>query len=51
MNNPRRINMVQSQATEESREGIGAFLEKRPADFARLRHAHAAGAGTQDTTQ
>ena len=32
--------MVQSQATEESREGIGAFLEKRPADFERLRQAH-----------
>ena len=43
--------MVQSQATEESREGIGAFLEKRPADFARLRQVNAAGAGTQDTTQ
>ncbi len=44
--------MVQSQATEESREGIGAFLEKRPADFARLRQVNnAVGAGTQDTTQ
>ena len=29
--------MVQSQETEESREGMGAFLEKRPADFAPLR--------------
>ena len=31
--------MVQSQATEESREGIGAFLDKRPADFRKLRGA------------
>lgn len=29
--------MVQSQVTEESREGIGAFLDKRAADFAALR--------------
>ena len=29
--------MVQSQETEESREGIGAFLEKRLPDFALLR--------------
>ncbi|MDR0212617.1 MAG: enoyl-CoA hydratase [Comamonas sp.] len=29
--------MVRSQATEESREGIGAFLEKRASDFTRLR--------------
>ncbi|MFT3814848.1 MAG: enoyl-CoA hydratase [Acidovorax sp.] len=29
--------MVQSQGTEESREGIGAFLEKRVADFTRVR--------------
>lgn len=29
--------MVRSQETEESREGIGAFLEKRSPDFARLR--------------
>ena len=29
--------MVQSQETEESREGMGAFLDKRPADFAPLR--------------
>ena len=29
--------MVRSQATEEAREGIGAFLEKRRADYARLR--------------
>lgn len=29
--------MVASQVTEESREGIGAFLDKRSADFAALR--------------
>lgn len=29
--------MVRSQDTEESREGIGAFLEKRPPDYAKLR--------------
>lgn len=29
--------MVRSQESEESREGIGAFLEKRQADFATLR--------------
>ena len=29
--------MVRSQDTEESREGIGAFLQKRPPDYARLR--------------
>lgn len=29
--------MVHSQATAESFEGIGAFLEKRPPDFTRLR--------------
>ncbi|WP_027015067.1 oxepin-CoA hydrolase, alternative type [Comamonas composti] len=29
--------MVISQETEESREGIGAFLEKRQADFSKLR--------------
>lgn len=29
--------MVLSQETEESREGIGAFLEKRPPDYAGLR--------------
>lgn len=29
--------MVRSQETEESREGIGAFLEKRIADFTKLR--------------
>ncbi|HEY0296785.1 MAG TPA: enoyl-CoA hydratase [Bordetella sp.] len=29
--------MVRSQETEESREGIGAFLAKRPPDFAKLR--------------
>ena len=29
--------MVRSQETEESREGIGAFLEKRQPDFAQLR--------------
>ena len=33
--------MVQSQETEESREGIGAFLEKRSPDFAPLRHRRA----------
>lgn len=31
--------MPLSQETEESREGIGAFLEKRAADFTRLRRA------------
>ncbi|WP_311224344.1 MULTISPECIES: oxepin-CoA hydrolase, alternative type [unclassified Acidovorax] len=31
------LSMVQSQATEESREGIGAFLEKRVPDYTRLR--------------
>lgn len=31
--------MVQSQVSEESREGIGAFLEKRSADFCKLRSA------------
>ena len=31
--------MPLSQETEESREGIAAFLEKRPADFTRLRGA------------
>ena len=30
--------MVRSQETEESREGIGAFLEKRAPDFKALRH-------------
>lgn len=30
--------MVRSQETEESREGIAAFLEKRQPDFAMLRH-------------
>lgn len=30
--------MVQSQGTEESREGIGAFLEKRSPDYTALRH-------------
>ncbi|GAB2730315.1 enoyl-CoA hydratase [Melaminivora jejuensis] len=34
--------MPLSQGTEESREGIAAFLEKRPADFARLRKPSAA---------
>ena len=29
--------MVRSQESEESREGIGAFLEKRSADFTKLR--------------
>ena len=43
--------MVQSQATEESREGIAAFLEKRPADFARLRQAPATAATQPDTTK
>lgn len=31
--------MVRSQGTEESREGIGAFLEKRQPDFVKLRRA------------
>ena len=31
--------MVQSQETEEAREGIGAFLQKRQPDFAQLRKA------------
>lgn len=43
--------MVLSQATEESREGIAAFLEKRPADFARLRQAPATAATQPDTTK
>jgi enoyl-CoA hydratase/carnithine racemase len=30
--------MVRSQETEESREGISAFLQKRPPDFAQLRN-------------
>ena len=30
--------MVRSQETEESREGIGAFLDKRTPDYAKLRH-------------
>ncbi|MGE8320399.1 MAG: enoyl-CoA hydratase-related protein, partial [Comamonas sp.] len=29
--------MIQSQETAESREGIGAFLDKRAADYAKLR--------------
>jgi 1,4-dihydroxy-2-naphthoyl-CoA synthase len=29
--------MVRSQGSEESREGIAAFLEKRSADFTKLR--------------
>ncbi|WP_019938268.1 oxepin-CoA hydrolase, alternative type [Bordetella sp. FB-8] len=29
--------MVRSQDTDESREGIGAFLEKRPPDYTKLR--------------
>ncbi len=33
--------MVVSQETEESREGIGAFLEKRAPDFASLRNRQA----------
>lgn len=32
--------MPLSQETEESREGIAAFLEKRAADFAQLRHSN-----------
>ena len=36
--------MVASQATEESREGIAAFLEKRPADFSALRGGGDGGA-------
>ncbi len=35
--------MPLSQATEESREGIAAFLDKRTPDFARLRGAAGAG--------
>ena len=31
--------MVEAQGSEESLEGIGAFLEKRAPDFARLRSA------------
>jgi enoyl-CoA hydratase/carnithine racemase len=31
--------MVEAQGSEESREGIAAFLEKRAPDFARLRGA------------
>lgn len=31
------LHMVQAQASEESREGIGAFLEKRTPDFSSLR--------------
>ena len=31
--------MVEAQGGEESREGIGAFLEKRSPDFASLRSA------------
>lgn len=31
--------MVEAQGGEESREGIAAFLEKRPADYAKLRRA------------
>ena len=31
--------MVKAQETDESREGIGAFLEKRNADFVKLRKA------------
>ena len=41
--------MVQSQVTEESREGIGAFLEKRPSDFARLRQVNAPRNGNDET--
>ncbi|MOA30785.1 enoyl-CoA hydratase [compost metagenome] len=33
--------MVRAQATEESREGIGAFLEKRTPDFTQLRQPRA----------
>ncbi|MEG1203183.1 MAG: enoyl-CoA hydratase-related protein, partial [Comamonas sp.] len=29
--------MVQAQGTDESKEGIAAFLEKRPADYVKLR--------------
>lgn len=32
--------MVVSQGTEESREGMGAFLEKRQPNYARLRQGH-----------
>ena len=41
--------MVQSQAAEESREGIGAFLEKRPADFVRLRQINTPRTGNEET--
>ena len=29
--------MVEAQGSEESREGIGAFLDKRAPDYVRLR--------------
>ena len=32
--------MVRAQETAESREGIGAFLEKRAPDYTKLRGAH-----------
>ena len=41
--------MVQSQGTEETREGIGAFLEKRPADFVRLRQINTPRTGNEET--
>ncbi|MNL86180.1 enoyl-CoA hydratase [compost metagenome] len=33
------LRMVRAQATEESREGMAAFLEKRTPDFTQLRQS------------
>src|SRR5690606_6985607 len=35
------LRMVRAQATEESREGMAAFLEKRTPDFTQLRQSRA----------